>query len=104
MIEHRWDSRVSVPVNVVVHTDDGEFLKSFARNISRGGIFIEAEDFNAIEDKKMVWVEFIEDEIIATIPAYVLRYTERTAALMFITHPQALHSYINHLFWIGSVH
>jgi hypothetical protein len=99
MMEHRWDVRIAVPVSVVVHTDDGELLMSTTQNISRGGMVIEAEELKTLVDKKVVWVEFMDDDIVAKVPSYVLRCTEGTAALMFITHPESLHAYLNSLLW-----
>ena len=104
MMEHRWDVRIAVPVSVVIHTDDGESVMSTTQNISRGGMVIEAEQLEALEDKKVVWVEFMDEDIIAKVPSYVLRCTEHTADLMFITHPEALHSYLNSLLWEDRVH
>jgi hypothetical protein len=104
MMEHRLNIRIRTPMNVVVHIDDGTSLMTHARNISRGGIVIEAGELDAIENKKVVWVEFIEEEIFAKVPSYVLRCTEKNAALMFITHPRELHSYLDYLMWKADVH
>jgi PilZ domain len=103
-MEHRRDTRIQAQVNVVVHIDDGTILMSLTRNISRGGAVIEADELAAVENKKVVWVEFIEEEIVAKVPSYVLRCTGETAAVMFITHPPALHSYLDNLMWNGNVH
>lgn len=88
-----------MPVSVVIHTDDGEALMSTTQNISRGGMVIESEDLAALEDKKVVWVEFMDEDVIAKVPSYVLRCSGNTVALMFITHPEALHTYLNSLLW-----
>jgi len=103
MMEHRWDVRIAVPLSVVVHTEDGASVMSTTQNISRGGMVIEAEEIGELDDKKVVWVEFMDDDVIAKVPSYVLRCTENTAALMFITHPEALHAYLNALLWEDAV-
>jgi len=104
MREHRWDTRIQTPVKLVVHTDDGRSLMSIARNISRSGVVIETEQLRAIENNKVVWMEFMEEDSIAKVPSYVLRCADRTAALMFITHPLALHTYLDFLIWNADVH
>jgi c-di-GMP-binding flagellar brake protein YcgR len=104
-MEHRWDVRVQAPVNVVVHTDAGVSLRSRTHNISHGGIFVEMDDPDTaagngdIEKKEIVWVEFNEDQLAAMLPALVIRRSEKTAALMFITHPPALRPFLNQLNW-----
>ena len=104
MVEHRWDVRIAAPVSVIIHTDDGEALMSTTQNISRGGMVIEADEIGDLGDKKVVWVEFMDEEVIAKVPSYVLRSTKNTAALMFITHPEALHTYLNSLLREDRVH
>ena len=103
-MEHRRDIRIQTPVKLVVHADDGTTQSGLTRNISRGGAVIVAERLKTIENKKIVWVEFIEGEVIVKVPAYVLRCTERTAAVMFITHPRAFQFYLNYLIWNANVH
>ena len=99
MMEHRWDTRVHTPVKLVVHTDDGRFLMSLTQNISRGGVVIDTEQLSAIESNKVVWMEFMEEDSIVKVPSYVLCCTDRTVALIFITHSQALHTYLDFLTW-----
>lgn len=105
MMEHRWDVRVHAPMNVVVHTAEGTTLSSLTHNISHGGVFVEiddpgyAESNRDIEKKKVVWLEFKEDQFAETLPALVVRRSRKTAALMFITHPPALRPFLNRLNW-----
>jgi len=96
-MEHRLDTRIQAPMNVVVHTNDGTFLRGLTRNISHGGAVIETDKLSAIDKKKVVRVEFIEDEIAAKVPSYVMRCSEEAAVVMFITLPPALQSYLDYL-------
>ena len=107
MMEHRWDARIHVPVRVVVHTAGGTSLRSFTHNISHGGLFVDIHDPDGVasngevEMEKIVWVEFNEDRFAATLPALVIRRSNKAAALMFITHPPDLRPFLNQLNWWG---
>lgn len=96
MMEHRLDNRIQAPINVTIHTDNGDTLKTRANNLSRGGVCVETETAWGIKEKKLVLVEFREELLSAMIPALVLQTTEMTASLMFIEHSPELHSFLSH--------
>jgi c-di-GMP-binding flagellar brake protein YcgR len=103
-MEHRWDARIHAPVDVVVHAGAGISLRSHTRNISCGGILVELDDpgyvaGNSDIEKKVVRVEFNEEQFAETLPALVIRRKDKTAALMFVTRPRALRSFLHQLNW-----
>jgi len=96
MMEHRWDKRIRKPMKVTVHTGWGISLRSLARNLSRGGVYLEMKEPGNLR-KTVVQVEFNEEKFSEVVPALVLRYTENAAALMFISHSPQLRSFLKHL-------
>jgi hypothetical protein len=96
MMEHRLDMRIRAPIKVTVHTDWGISLRSLAHNLSRGGVYLEMKEPGNLK-KTVVQVEFNEEQFSTVVPALVLRCSEKAAALMFITHPPQLQSFLNNL-------
>ena len=40
-MEHRLDARVQAPIDVNLHTDNGDIVQTRAKNLSRGGMHVE---------------------------------------------------------------
>ena len=97
MMEHRLDNRIQAPLNVTLHTDNGDTLQTRANNLSRGGLCVEIETAWGIQEKKMVVVEFMEELLTTKIPALVIQTTGMTACLMFIEHSPELHGFLRQL-------
>ena len=97
MMEHRLDNRIQAPLNVTLHTDNGDTLQTRANNLSRGGVCVEVDTAWGIREKKLVLVEFMEEMLPTKIPALVIETTGITACLMFIEHSPELHSFLSHI-------
>jgi len=97
MMEHRLDNRIQAPIHVTLHTDNGDALQTRANNLSRGGVCVEMEAAWGIQEKKMVLVEFMEEQLPTKIPALVIQTTGMTACLMFIEHSPELHTFLSQL-------
>lgn len=96
-MEHRLDTRIQAPINVIIHTDNGESLPTRANNLSRGGVCIDMNDARGLKEKKLVLVEFTGERLSAKIPALIIETTDITASLMFIEHSPELHAFLSDL-------
>lgn len=95
MMEHRLDTRIQAPIDVIIHTDNGESLPTRANNLSRGGVCIEIDNAQSLREKKLVLVEFMEERLVTKIPALIIETTGITASLMFIEHSPELHAFLS---------
>ena len=95
MMEHRLDTRIQAPIDVIIHTDNGESLPTRANNLSRGGVCIEMDKARSLREKKLVLVEFMEEQLTTKIPALIIETTGITASLMFIEHSPELHAFLS---------
>ena len=95
MMEHRLDTRIQAPIDVIIHTDNGESLTTRANNLSRGGVCIEMDNARGLREKKLVLVEFMEERLVTKIPALIIEITGITASLMFIEHSPELHAFLS---------
>jgi c-di-GMP-binding flagellar brake protein YcgR len=91
-----------MPVDVVIHAGDKKSLKYRAHNISQGGLLVKKEGLTQIWNdqgvmNKVVHVEFNEGQFVASLPAMVVRHSEQSAALMFISYHPALRSFLHEL-------
>ena len=94
-MEHRLDARVQAPIDVNLHTDNGDIVQTRAKNLSRGGMHVEIEIAWGLKENKLVLVEFMEDQLPTKIPALVVQATGTTASLMFIEHSPELHDFLS---------
>ena len=82
----------------------GGSIRTLTKNISYGGMSIEIHNpnnphgiNNIIGTNKIVSVRFDEEKCSASLQAQVVRRTNNTAALMFISHTLALRHFVNRL-------
>jgi hypothetical protein len=96
MMEHRLDSRIQAPINVTIQTDRRRIFKTRANNLSRGGVNVKMDIAWGIREKKLVFIEFTEEQLSAKIPALVVQTTAKSASLMFIEHSPEVHSFLSY--------
>jgi len=93
-MEHRLDSRIEVPINVVICDTKARF-NAQAKNLSRGGIYVETNAAGDLRKKSVVSIEFVEEWFSAKIPALVVETTAMSASLMFLSTSPELQSFLN---------
>ena len=94
-MEHRLDSRIPAPINVTIQTDKRGVFKTRANNLSRGGVNVKMDTAWGIREKRLVFIEFMEERLSAKIPALVVQTTAISASLMFIEHSPEVHSFLS---------
>jgi c-di-GMP-binding flagellar brake protein YcgR len=96
MMEHRLDSRIQAPINVIIQTGKRSTFKTRANNLSRGGMNVEMDTAWGIKEMRLVFIEFMEEWLSAKIPALVVQTTAISASLMFIEHSPEVHSFLSY--------
>ena len=91
------DNRVQAPINVTIHIDKCDTIKTRVNNISRGGMNVEMDAACGIRKKTLVSIEFLHEWFSAKIPALVLETMPTSVSLMFIEPSTELHSFLSHL-------
>ena len=96
IMEHRLDSRVEVPIDVMIHTAGHDTYKTRISNLSTGGVQVFIDTNWDIKNKNMVLIEFMEEFLPVKIPALVIWTSAISASLMFIERVSEFNSYLRH--------
>ena len=112
-MEHRYYTRIHAPLSVTISTHEGISLRGVIHNISYGGFLIELSDPAAhqcnsgiaktklLSKNNIAWAAFEEEHFSTTLPVMVVRRSNKTLALMFISHTPAFRPFINQLNALG---
>ena len=93
-MEHRLENRIQAPINVAIQTDKRRTFRTRANNLSRGGVNVAMDTAWGIKEKRLVFIEFMEEWLSARIPALVVQTTAVSASLMFIEQSPEVHSFL----------
>ena len=98
-MEHRYYSRIAVRNRLLIHASNSTCIRGVTKNISNGGLALEAVDLGSLKKNVVVSVAFMVDGVLVSLRSQVIRTSGNEAALMFIeeTSPrkQMLKNWLN---------
>jgi len=98
-MEHRYYSRIAVRNRLLIHASNSTCIRGVTKNISNGGLALEAVDLARLKKNVVVKVAFMVNGVLVSLRSQVIRTSENEAALMFIeeTSPrkQMLKNWLN---------
>jgi len=85
-VEHRYDRRLDMRKNILVHVNNSTYINGITRDISCSGLALASEQNHRLKKNAVVRAAFMADGQFVILPAQVVRVTEGEIALMFIEH------------------
>jgi hypothetical protein len=83
-MEHRYYSRIAVRNRLLIHASNSACIRGVTKNISNGGLALEAVDLACLKRNGVVRVAFMVNGTLVSLRSQVIRASENEAALMFI--------------------
>ena len=83
-MEHRYDPRLEMRKNILVHVNNSTFVNGVTRDISYGGLALESPQTGYLEKNAVVRAAFMAGGRLVVLPSQVVRITDDKVALMFI--------------------
>lgn len=82
-MEHRYNPRLNVRKNVLIHVRNSTYVSGVTRNISYGGLELESAKVRDMKKNAVVRASFMVDGRLVILAAQVVRIDDDAAALMF---------------------
>jgi hypothetical protein len=83
-MEHRYDPRIDIQNNILIHVNRSTFVSGVTRDISYGGLALESAHVQHLNKNALVRAAFMADGELVILPSQVVRVGDNDAALMFI--------------------
>jgi len=83
-MEHRYYPRIAARNRLLIHVSNSTCVSGVTKNISNGGLALEAVDSACLKKNVVVRVAFMVNGMLITLRSQVIRTGKNEAALMFI--------------------
>ena len=82
-MEHRYYPRVETQHRLLIHLGQSSFVNGVIKNISNGGLALEAPNIAALKKNGLVRAAFVVNGALVILRSQVVRVANHEAALMF---------------------
>lgn len=98
-MEHRYHPRVAIQNRLFIHVSNNKIVSGVTKDISNGGLVLEAADSTCLKKNMFVKVAFMVNGVFVSLASQVIRTAGNEAALMFVeetsSHKQMLKDWLN---------
>lgn len=82
-MEHRYYPRIETQHRLLIHVGQSSFVNGVIKNISNGGLALEAPDIAVLKKNGLVRAAFVVNGALVILRSQVVRVANHEAALMF---------------------
>lgn len=99
-MERRYNPRIAIQNKFLIHVRQSTFVSGVIKNLSKGGLALEAVDSARLKKNLVVRVAFKVNRRLVILPSLVVRVADEEAALLFTDessrHRQIFRSWFDH--------